>query len=70
MDGTPRGAAVTAAGFEGKGPRGWAFRSIDIAAGPGSLIAVQGPSGSGRSYPLLTLTGRMKTAAGRPRSAG
>src|SRR5437016_5387432 len=42
VDSTPRGAAVTARGFGVKGPRGWAFRNIDIAAAPGSLIAVQG----------------------------
>ncbi|WP_407553576.1 ATP-binding cassette domain-containing protein [Streptomyces sp. Pv4-95] len=64
MDSTPHGASVTAAGFGVKGPRGWAFQGIDIAAEPGSLIAVQGPSGSGRTCLLLALTGRMKSAAG------
>lgn len=64
MDSTPHGAAVTAAGFGLKGPRGWAFRNIDLTAGPGSLIAVQGPSGSGRTCLLLALTGRMKSAEG------
>lgn len=70
MDSTPHGAAVTAAGFGVKGPRGWAFRSIDIAAAPGSLIAVQGPSGSGRTCLLLALTGRMKSAEGTAEVAG
>lgn len=70
MDSTPHGAAVTAAGFGVKGPRGWAFRDIDIAAGPGSLIAVQGPSGSGRTCLLLALTGRMKSAAGTAEVGG
>ncbi|MFJ9408531.1 ATP-binding cassette domain-containing protein [Streptomyces sp. NPDC101393] len=70
MDSTPHGAAVTAAGFGVKGPRGWAFRDIDIVAGPGSLIAVQGPSGSGRTCLLLALTGRMKTAAGAAEIGG
>ncbi len=64
VDSTPHGASVTAAGFGVKGPRGWAFQGIDIAAEPGSLIAVQGPSGSGRTCLLLALTGRMKSAAG------
>ncbi|MFG2889543.1 ATP-binding cassette domain-containing protein [Streptomyces sp. NPDC048248] len=64
MDSTPHGASVTTAGFGVKGPRGWAFQGIDIAAEPGSLIAVQGPSGSGRTCLLLALTGRMKSAAG------
>ncbi|TJZ50960.1 ATP-binding cassette domain-containing protein [Streptomyces piniterrae] len=70
MDSTPHGAAVTAAGFGVKGPRGWAFQGIDIAAEPGSLIAVQGPSGSGRTCLLLALTGRMKTAAGTAEVGG
>ncbi|MEU9117540.1 ATP-binding cassette domain-containing protein [Streptomyces sp. NPDC048483] len=70
MDSTPHGAAVTATGFGLKGPRGWAFRSIDVAAEPGSLIAVQGPSGSGRTCLLLALTGRMKSAEGTAEVAG
>ncbi|MFI0219567.1 ATP-binding cassette domain-containing protein [Streptomyces lydicus] len=70
MDSTPHGAAVTAAGFGLKGPRGWAFRNIDLTAGPGSLIAVQGPSGSGRTCLLLALTGRMKPAEGTAEVGG
>ncbi|QHC21630.1 ATP-binding cassette domain-containing protein [Streptomyces sp. GS7] len=70
MDSTPHGAAVTAAGFGVKGPRGWAFRGIDITAEPGALIAVQGPSGSGRTCLLLALTGRMKTAEGTAEVGG
>ncbi|AZS71355.1 ABC transporter ATP-binding protein [Streptomyces lydicus] len=70
MDSTPHGAAVTAAGFGVKGSRGWAFRNIDFTAGPGSLIAVQGPSGSGRTCLLLALTGRMKSAAGTAEVGG
>ncbi|MFC9234287.1 ATP-binding cassette domain-containing protein [Streptomyces decoyicus] len=70
MDSTPHGAAVTAAGFGVKGPRGWAFRNIGLNAAPGSLIAVQGPSGSGRTCLLLALTGRMKSAAGTAEVGG
>ncbi|MGW1377269.1 ATP-binding cassette domain-containing protein [Streptomyces sp. NPDC002446] len=70
MDSTPHGAAVTATGFGLKGPRGWAFRDITVTAGPGSLIAVQGPSGSGRTCLLLALTGRMKPAAGTAEVGG
>lgn len=70
MHSTPHGAAVTAAGLGVKGPRGWAFEGIDITAGPGSLIAVQGPSGSGRTCLLLALTGRMKSAAGTAEVGG
>ncbi|MFE0177084.1 ATP-binding cassette domain-containing protein [Streptomyces sp. NPDC059002] len=60
-----RGAAVTAEGFGLKGPRGWAFRGIDIDAESGSLIALEGPSGSGRTCLLLALTGRMRATEGR-----
>ncbi|MEU4211448.1 ATP-binding cassette domain-containing protein [Streptomyces sp. NPDC026206] len=65
MDSTPHGAAIRAEGLGVKGPRGWAFRDVDIAAPPGSLVAIEGPSGSGRTSLLLTLTGRMRATAGR-----
>lgn len=65
MDGTPHGAAITAKGFGVRGPRGWAFHDVGIDAGPGSLVAVEGPSGSGRTCLLLTLTGRMRPSAGQ-----
>ncbi|MET7691587.1 ATP-binding cassette domain-containing protein [Streptomyces sp. NPDC005483] len=58
------GVAVTAEGFGLKGPRGWAFRGIDLVAEPGALVAVEGPSGSGRTSLLLALTGRMKATEG------
>ncbi|MEU6081995.1 ATP-binding cassette domain-containing protein [Streptomyces sp. NPDC047108] len=70
MDSTPHGAAVTAVKFGVKGPRGWAFQDIGLDAGPGSLIAVTGPSGSGRTSLLLALTGRMRPAAGHADVAG
>ncbi|MEW2073277.1 ATP-binding cassette domain-containing protein [Streptomyces sp. NPDC013433] len=63
MDG-PLGLAVTARGFGLKGPRGWAFRGVSVDAEPGSLIAVEGPSGSGRTCLLLALTGRMRPTEG------
>lgn len=47
-----------------KGPRGWAVRGISVDAEPGALIAVEGPSGSGRTCLLLALTGRMKVTEG------
>ncbi|ANW20610.1 ATP-binding cassette domain-containing protein [Streptomyces clavuligerus] len=62
---SPHGAAVVTEGFGLKGPRGWAFRAIDIDAAPGSLIAVEGASGSGRTCLLLALTGRMRPSEGR-----
>ncbi|MCX4761333.1 ATP-binding cassette domain-containing protein [Streptomyces sp. NBC_01275] len=62
--GTVGGVRITAAGFGLEGPRGWAFRGVDVDAEPGSLIAVEGPSGSGRTSLLLALTGRMKATEG------
>ncbi len=61
---SPHGAAVKAENFGLKGPRGWVFRGIGLDAEPGSLIAVEGPSGSGRTCLLLALTGRMKPSEG------
>ncbi|MFF5717141.1 ATP-binding cassette domain-containing protein [Streptomyces buecherae] len=64
------GAAVTAEGLGVRGPRGWAFRDISVAAEPGALIAITGPSGSGRTCLLLALTGRMRVAAGHAEVGG
>ncbi|MET9857464.1 ATP-binding cassette domain-containing protein [Streptomyces sp. NPDC006450] len=61
---SPHGAAVKAEDFGVKGPRGWVFRGVAVDAAPGSLIAVEGPSGSGRTCLLLALTGRMKPTEG------
>ncbi|MFI0230644.1 ATP-binding cassette domain-containing protein [Streptomyces sp. NPDC017086] len=60
----PPGVGVRADGLGLKGPRGWAFRGITLDAAPGSLIALDGPSGSGRTCLLLSLTGRMKPTEG------
>ncbi|MFI6372826.1 ATP-binding cassette domain-containing protein [Streptomyces sp. NPDC050546] len=60
----PGGVRVAAEGLGIKGPRGWAFRGMSVDAEPGSLIAVEGPSGSGRTCLLLALTGRMKITEG------
>ncbi|MFI6337447.1 ATP-binding cassette domain-containing protein [Streptomyces sp. NPDC050535] len=54
-----------AEGFGLEGPRGWAFRDVAVSAGPGSLIAVVGPSASGRTCLLLALSGRMKPSEGQ-----
>lgn len=70
MNTTRQGAAVDARGIGVEGPRGWAFRGIDISAEPGALIAVQGSSGSGRTCLLLALTGRMRITAGEATVAG
>ncbi|MEV2214445.1 ATP-binding cassette domain-containing protein [Streptomyces sp. NPDC050997] len=58
------GTRVTAEGFGLRGPRGWAFQKVDVDAEPGSLIAIEGSSGSGRTSLLLALTGRMKATEG------
>ncbi|WP_449342482.1 ATP-binding cassette domain-containing protein, partial [Streptomyces aurantiogriseus] len=58
------GVGVTAEGFGLRGPRGWAFRDVGLEAEPGSLIVIEGPSGSGRTSLLLALTGRMKATEG------
>ncbi|MFJ4913578.1 ATP-binding cassette domain-containing protein [Streptomyces sp. NPDC088726] len=67
---SPHGAAVTAGNLGLKGPRGWAFRDVTFSAGPGSLIAVEGPSGSGRTCLLLALTGRMRPSEGHAETGG
>lgn len=67
---SPHGAAVTAGNLGLKGSRGWAFREVSFSAGPGSLIAVEGPSGSGRTCLLLALTGRMRPSEGHAETGG
>ncbi|WP_030291873.1 ATP-binding cassette domain-containing protein [Streptomyces katrae] len=67
---SPHGAAVKAENFGLRGPRGWVFRGVVLDADPGSLIAVEGPSGSGRTCLLLALTGRMKATEGHAEIAG
>ncbi|MFF7180603.1 ATP-binding cassette domain-containing protein [Streptomyces sp. NPDC008121] len=66
----PSGAAVVADGFGLKGPRGWVFREVGFRAEPGSLVAIEGPSGTGRTCLLLALTGRMKPHEGHAEVAG
>ncbi|KAF3464957.1 ATP-binding cassette domain-containing protein [Streptomyces sp. Tu 3180] len=66
----PSGLAVSARDFGLRGPRGWAFRGVGVDAEPGSLIAVEGPSGSGRTCLLLALTGRMRSTEGRAAVGG
>ncbi|GAB2839564.1 ABC transporter ATP-binding protein [Streptomyces deserti] len=58
------GITVTARGLGLEGSRGWAFRGVSLDAEPGALIAIEGPSGSGRTCLLLALTGRMKATEG------
>lgn len=66
MDGeATRGAAVSARGLGMDGPRGPVYGDVTFDAPPGTLVAVRGPAGSGRTCLLLTLTGRMRPGTGR-----
>jgi ABC-type multidrug transport system ATPase subunit len=58
------GAAVAAQALSLRGPRGWVYRGVDLSAAPGSLVALEGPAGSGRTSLLLTLAGRMRPTGG------
>lgn len=46
------------------------FEGVSLRAGGGTLTAVTGPTGSGRTSALLTLAGRMKPTAGTLAVAG
>jgi ABC-2 type transport system ATP-binding protein len=50
--------------------RGWVYQGIDLALTAGSVTAITGPAGSGRSMLLLTLAGRAKPTTGRLIVAG
>ncbi|MFG2921111.1 ATP-binding cassette domain-containing protein [Streptomyces sp. NPDC048305] len=67
---SPLGVALSAEDFGLKGPRGWAFRGVGFSARPGSLIAIEGDSGSGRTCLLLALTGRMRSTHGHAEVGG
>lgn len=56
---------ITAEGYGLRGPRGRVFGGVSFSAPTGTLIAVEGPSGTGRTCLLLALTGRMKANEGR-----
>ena len=70
MGGTVTADGVTARDLGLRGPRGWAFRAVSFEAGHGSMITIEGPSGSGRTCLLLALTGRMKPTEGTATVAG
>ncbi|MFF8988091.1 ATP-binding cassette domain-containing protein [Streptomyces globisporus] len=67
---SPHGAAVGAEDFGLEGPRGRVFRNVTFSAEPGELVAIEGPSGSGRTCLLLALSGRMRTTEGHAEVGG
>src|SRR3954469_7639256 len=44
--------------------QGWVFRDVDLSLPAGSVAAIAGPAGSGRSMLLLTLAGRARPTDG------
>ncbi|GGO81835.1 ABC transporter ATP-binding protein [Wenjunlia tyrosinilytica] len=62
---TREGAALSVDGLRMRGPRGPVYGDVRFEAGPGSLVAIEGPSGSGRTCLLLTLAGRMRPTSGK-----
>ncbi|MGF3201334.1 ATP-binding cassette domain-containing protein [Streptomyces diastaticus] len=64
------GASVEADGIGLKGPRGWVFRDVRVEAAAGSVVALTGASGTGRTCLLLALTGRMRLTEGEARVGG
>jgi ABC-type multidrug transport system ATPase subunit len=59
------GVGIVARSITARGPLGPAFQAVDLEAEPGSLVAVTGPGGSGRSCLLLALAGRLRLVAGQ-----
>ena len=47
--------------------RGWVYRDVDLEVPAGSVAAIAGPAGSGRTMLLLTLAGRAKPSVGELR---
>lgn len=58
------GVSILGQGVAAEGPEGLVFSDLDLRVEPGSLTAVTGPGGSGRTAALLVLAGRMRTIAG------
>src|SRR5699024_504218 len=72
-DGADQDTPTLALSLEGlgvRGSKGWAFRDVDLQARIGDVVAVTGPSGSGRSALLLTIAGRMRPTAGSSEVVG
>jgi len=61
---------LTTAGAGVRHRRRWLFRDLDVAAGPGEMVAVVGAPGSGRTTLLLALAGRHRLSAGKIELSG
>jgi ABC-2 type transport system ATP-binding protein len=61
---------VSARGLGLRTRRGWIFRDVDLDVKPGELVALTGPSGSGRTSLLLALAGRFVTNQGTVERCG
>jgi ABC-2 type transport system ATP-binding protein len=68
--GVTRRTVVSVRGLGMRNRRGWIFRPVDIDVHPGELVALTGPSGSGRTSLLLALAGRFTTSEGTLRRDG
>jgi len=66
----PPGPVLVAAGLGMLTKIGWVFQNVDLTLRPGSVAAVVGPAGTGRSSLLLALTGRLAANTGRLMVAG
>jgi ABC-type multidrug transport system ATPase subunit len=66
----PEPPLVRADGLGLRTRRGWVYRDVDLALLPGSVTALTGPAGSGRSMLLLTLAGRARPTDGTLTVAG
>jgi ABC-2 type transport system ATP-binding protein len=55
---------LTAHGAGVRHRRRWLFRDVEVSAGPGEMLAVVGPPGSGRTTLLLALARRFRLSAG------
>jgi ABC-type multidrug transport system ATPase subunit len=60
-------ADLTAQGLGLRTRQGWVYRDVGLSLPAGSLAAIAGPAGSGRTMLLLTLAGRAKPSTGELR---
>jgi ABC-2 type transport system ATP-binding protein len=58
---------IEASGLGLRTRQGWVYRDVDLSVPPGSVAAITGPAGSGRTMLLLTLAGRAAPSTGELR---